>query len=340
MVRVIGHARRRVATMIGVSRALTQCDVCEGRYLRDPREIARGMAPAKLGSVEVSMRGVVGVVAIFGVAVACGGTGDDILTQDGGDASSGSDVTQGQDGQGADTSVGDTGADGSDGAACPGYCSGLTTKNLFCSDFDGEVAPTDWTATVATGSGAVIVAAGKDVSCPNGLHASVPQAAASSAAGPIALVSKDVASGGGHVILDADVYLPSNDTKSYVGFLGVRPTAEQQTGAFVTHHGDAFWFVSSAGNGGMNIAINPAPLTGAWNHMTLDVHFGQGNAGSISLTYTGADNATHTTTGTGTTANASVTGVTVEAGMFVAGFTGSEAAFDAYYDNVVLKNGT
>ncbi len=290
------------------------------------------------------MRLVVGVVASFGIAVACGGTGDDSLLGDGGDASNNTDVTQNQDGQAGDTGNGgdSSTADASDAASCPDYCTGLSTKNLFCSDFDGEVAPTDWTATVATGGGAVVIAGGQNVSCPNGLHASVPQSAGNALAGPIALVSKDVATAGNHVVLDADVYLPSNDTKSYVGFLGVRPTGEQGSGAFVTHHGDAFWFVSVAqpANGTLNIAISPAPLTGAWNHMTLDVHFGQNNAGSVTLTYIGADNASHMVTGMGTTANAAVTGATVEAGMFVAGFTGSEAAFDAYYDNVVLKSGT
>jgi hypothetical protein len=300
------------------------------------------MARAPLTAAEVSMRLVGGMVAIFGIAVACGGTGGDDLLGDAGDASNGADATQNQDGQAGDTGVGDTGtADANDAASCPDFCTGLT-KNLFCSDFDQESSPTDWTATVATGGGAVVIAGGQNVSCPNGLHASVPQAQSSSATGPTALVAKDVAAAGNHVVLDADVYLPSNDTKSYVGFLGVRPTAEQGSGAFVTHHGDAFWFVSVAQpvNGSLNVAISPAPLTGAWSHMTLDVHFGQGNAGSITLTYIGADNASHMVTGMGTTANATVTGATVEAGMFVAGFTGSEAAFDAYYDNVVLKTGT
>jgi hypothetical protein len=141
--------------------------------------------------------------------------------------------------------------------------------------------------------------------------------------------------------MDVEAYLPSNDTKSYVAFFGVRPTAEQ-TGAYVTHHGDAFWFISAFApvTGSINVAINPAPLTGAWNHMTLDVHFGQGNAGSVTLTYTGADNMMHTATGTGTTANAAVAAVSAAAGMAVSGFTGAEAAFDAYYDNVVVQNGT
>jgi hypothetical protein len=282
---------------------------------------------------------VLGVVAIFGIVSACGGTGDDTLLQDsgGGDVTNG-DAAQNQDGSSTDTGTGTDGS-GGDGATCPDYCAGI--KSLFCSDFDGEQAPTDWTATVATAGGAVVVAGTQNKSCPNGLHSSVPAAAGNTLAGPIALVAKDVANGGAHVVLDADVFLPSNDTKSYVGFLGVRPTAEQGTGAFVTHHGDAFWFISNAASGNINIAINPSPLTGAWNHMTLDVHFGQGNAGSVSLTYTGTDNATHVATGMGTTANAAVTGgVTVEAGMFVSGYTGSEAAFDAYYDNVVLKSGT
>lgn len=44
--------------------------------------------------------------------------------------------------------------------------------------------------------------------------------------------------------------------------------------------------------------------------------------------------ARHTVTGTGTTTTASVLGVTLEVGMGVTGTT--EAAFLAYYHNVVL----
>lgn len=118
------------------------------------------------------------------------------------------------------------------------------------------------------------------------------------------------------VVLDAEAYLPSNDTKSHVAFFGVRPTLEPKGGIFVTH------------------AINPAPLTGAWNAMKLDVVFGASNA-AVALTYTGDDNAQHTINASGMTAAAPVASVTVETGMEAP--YGTEAAFSASYDNVVLS---
>lgn len=284
---------------------------------------------------------------VVGVGAACGGTGgDDILGDGGNDGSMNNDGNQNNDGEGVDTGMADTGGSDTGGdASCtgPDFCSSIKNP-LFCSDFDMELMPTDWT-TVTSGGGTVAIVQNEEVSCPNGLHSSVPMAATSTTMGPVAKVTKAITSmlsTTTHVVIDIEVYLPSNDTKSYVSFFGVRPTAEVGTGAYVTHHGDAFWFISTAGfaNGNLNVAISPAPLTGAWNHMTLDVHFGSLTAGSATLTYTGADNMSHMVTGTGTTANAAVTGgVTLEAGMQVSGFTGAEAAFDAYYDNVVLQSG-
>ncbi len=86
----------------------------------------------------------------------------------------------------------------------------------------------------------------------------------------------------------------------------------------------------------MNIAIDPAPLTGAWNAMKLDVTFAA-QAGAVSFTYMGADNAQHTITGNGMTAASPVQSITAEVGMEAP--YGTEAAFATYYDNVVLKGG-
>jgi hypothetical protein len=283
------------------------------------------------------MRLVVGLGAVAAIVAGCGGTDGDPLGGDGGgsDVATNNDASQGQDAQqGSDTGTNDTGSpDTGADASCPSFCGSVSTS-LFCSDFDGESTPADWTSTVTTAGGTIAVEGSQDVSCPHGLSSSVPQVANS--AGTAAKVVKNISSISTltHVVLKLEVYLPSNDTQSYVAFFGVRPTAELGTGVYLTHHGDPYWFLTSAQFGNVNIGITIPPLTGAWNEMTLDVHLGQ--SGAVSLTYTGSDNAPHTVTGNGNTATTASGNVTVEVGM-QAGTT--EAAFEAYYDNVVVQVG-
>jgi len=274
------------------------------------------------------------VVCVGVILVACGGV-DGTLPGDGG--GSGPDASADDAAQQPDTAPAPDGATDAiavDAPSCPSFCA--STKSLFCSDFDGESSPTDWTSTVATGGGAATIVQSEDVSCPNGLHSSLPMITAQS--GASAKVTKNIVSVSNltHVVLDLDVYLPSNDTSSYVAFFGVRPTNEVGTGVYLTHHGDPYWFLTSAQFGNVNIGITIPPMTGAWNHMTLDVHLGV--TGAVTLTYTGSDNVQHMVSGNGNTAANASGDVTVEVGMQSLGAT--EAAFDAYYDNVVLKMGT
>jgi hypothetical protein len=275
-------------------------------------------------------------VTLFGLVASCGGSDDSALMNDSGmDVATGNDGNSGQDVQQGTDGGNDTGADSSD-ASCPSFCGSVTTS-LFCSDFDMETMPADWTSTVTMGGGAIAVESMQDVSCPNGLHSSLPMVANSTGALE-GKVTKNISTVAllNHVVLKLEVYLPSNDTHSYVAFFGVRPTAEAGTGVYLTHHGDAFWFLTSAQAGNANIPVTVAPLTGAWNQMTLDVVLGSN--GAVSLTYTGSDNMTHTATGSGNTASMASGNVTVEVGMQATGAT--EAAFDAYYDNVVVQAGT
>jgi hypothetical protein len=267
---------------------------------------------------------------VAGIVVACGGSDGNPLL-DGGNNNDGG---NGNDGQASDGQSGDVSVDGSDGSMCPSFCGGIKGA-LFCSDFDQEATPADWTQTTTTNGGAVAITQAEETSCPNGLHVSLPQIMQGGLVGGSAKVSKTITTVQtlSHVVVKLEAFLPSNDMMSYVVFFGVHPVGDPNGGIYVTHHGDAFWFLSN--QNGTNIAINPSPLTGAWNAMTLDVNFG--NPGAIKLTYTGADNATHTTTGNANAPINGVGGVTVEAGMVATGTT--EAAFDAYYDSVILQPG-
>ncbi len=272
-------------------------------------------------------------VGMAGVVGACGGSSGSDLLDGGGDSGNNADSQNGPDGQAQDVA---NGSDSSDGTAnCPDFCATVNPTPAFCSDFDKEATPADWSATNVTNGGAVTIASAEEVSCPSGLSVSLPMISLGSTNTSQAKVVKNVAAiqSALHAVLKLEAFLPSNDTASYVIFFGVRSTADTKSGIFLTHHGDAFWFLTQNGFG-MNVAIPTAPLTGAWNAMTLDVHFGGAQSGSVSFTYTGTDNATHTVNANGATANAAVASTTIEVGMEAPGTT--EAAFSAYYDNVVL----
>jgi hypothetical protein len=265
-------------------------------------------------------------IALAAIAAACGGTDGSPLLGDGGGSDTGNqtDGNPNKDGEGIDVTT-DT------GPSCPSFC-GTVKGSFFCSDFDTESMPADWSGVSATNGGTVDVEQSQTRSCPNALGVSMPKV---TSGGPVsARVTKNIVTGStiGHLLLHVSAFLPGNDMTSFVSYFGMRPTSEATTGAYLTHHGDPYWFLSN-GNFTTNIGITPPPMTNAWNDMTLDVEFG--NPGKVTLTYTGTDNAQHMTTGPGVTANNAPGGVTVDVGMWTNGMT--EAAFSAFYDNVVVQ---
>jgi hypothetical protein len=286
-----------------------------------------------------------GSIVVVGVIVcACGGSSGTELTDGGGGSDTGTDgssVTDGSSNQDSSSS------DASDAANCPDFCATITPTPAFCSDFDSESMPADSTQLTTSMGGAVTIEQADQVSCPNGLAATLPQITGQGQDSIAdAKVRKDVASIATvtEAIVKLDGYLPSNDMASYVSFFGVRSTTDPKSGIYLTHHGDAFWFLTQGGFG-LNVGVTPAPLTGAWNEMTLDVVFGNQSTDKVTFTYTGVDNATHVVTCSGAqccggstcagvTASAPVASVSVEIGMEASGNT--EAAFATYYDNVVL----
>jgi len=273
------------------------------------------------------------------VVGACGGSGGSPLTDGGlGDSTtdgsmiidapiSMQDVAQGGDASDAASN------DASDGPTC-GYCSTLTTTPSFCSDFDSEMTPSDWDTTTTTMGGTVAIESTQYVSCPHGLEVTLPMftnVAPENVAD--AIVSKTITTTATvtQVSITLEAYLPANDTKSYVVYFGAHMTGMQDTGVYFTHHADSSWWVTQNGFG-LNFGLMEAPLTGAWNQMTLTFGFGQ-NA-TVTLQYTGADNMVHTATGMGNTGAGSMS-TTIDVGMIADGTT--EAAFTAYYDNVVVQ---
>jgi hypothetical protein len=134
-----------------------------------------------------------------------------------------------------------------------------------------------------------------------------------------------------HVVLDLWVYLPVEDTASFVTYFSLQPGDALPLG--LTHHGDPDWFLSSAPCCAINVWLTTPPLAGAWNHMSLDVVYDT-RAGSAALSYEGVDRQPHTVTFDGPTALNVPAAVTASVGMDAPGAT--EAPFAAYYDNIVV----
>lgn len=242
----------------------------------------------------------------------------------------------------ADTFVGPGADGGSDsdggGAACAptGFCA-AQAGSAFCSDFDNESTPSDW--LIDTTSGSVTLTQAFATSCPNGLAVSLPLVTTAPVAGSTshARAGKVITGAASNVIVDLDVYLPANDTTSYVNFFTVRPTGDLPAAISLEHHADAFWFLANMVNTNTKFTgLASPPLTGAWNHMHLVVIFDNGGGGSASLTYQKQDGTPTTVTTNGQTAsdNFSTSSVTLEVGMAAPNTT--EADFSAYYDNVVV----
>ncbi len=173
------------------------------------------------------MRRAISIAMALGV-VACGGSAGSPLEGDGGDDGSAlNDASVGNDSStGKDSSTGSDSSSGGD-ASCPSFCASLNGTSIFCSDFDGESTPVDWTNSIVSQGGAITIVQNEEVSCPNGLGATLPLIANVSTTAADAKVTKDVAAvtNATHAEIDLEAYLPANDTKSYIVFFGVHPTA-------------------------------------------------------------------------------------------------------------------
>jgi hypothetical protein len=287
---------------------------------------------------------------VLGLASACGGTAESQLfngsspdsgTKPGSDSSTPpSDASADARSDSSIDSSTDAGADSQAidakpvDAGCPSFCATHTPMAGTCSDFDESSAiPSTWTVVTNSG-GSVTISEAEAVSCSNSLSADLPQVTLGSVTSADALADTPFAlSSASTASLDLEVYLPDNDTKSYVTFFALKLGDGAALG--LQHHGDAFWFLgNSSYTSSINVSLTTAPLVGAWNHMTLTVVYGP-SAGSATLTYEGEDHAMHTVNFTGATSSGSASGGTAIVGMSAPGQT--EAEFTAYYDNVIVR---
>jgi hypothetical protein len=294
---------------------------------------------------------------VLGLIAACGGTtGSPLDNGGGGSSDSGtkpgmdSGTTPGPDGAADGTSMSDTGSADTKpmdarrdtapdaktpfDAGCPSFCATHTPKNGTCDDFDeSKAVPSDWTVVVNDG-GSVAISEAEAFSCSSSLSAYLPMITISSVMAASAL-AENAFKVGSTVTLDLEVYLPDNDMTSFVTYFALRLGNDAALG--LQHHGDGDWFL---GNSSTSFPINTAlpmpPLVGAWNHMALAIDYST-SAGSATLTYEGSDLTAQSVMFSGATETGAYPDGTAIVGMSAPFET--EAAFTAYYDNVIVRIG-
>ncbi len=219
-------------------------------------------------------------------------------------------------------------------AGCPAFCATHGPAKGACADFDESAAvPKAWKVTASDG-GTVTISMAEAFSCSSSLSSALPMESISSvgsadAYAAIPFITQD----DGIVSLDLEVYLPTNDTMSYVSFFALVQADAGPLG--LQHHADASWYLSDGPTITIDQQLTTPPLVGAWNHMTLTVLFSR-TAGTASLMYEGDDHAPHTVSFSGPTSPGAAANGEAFVGMIATGAT--EGAFTAYYDNVVLTS--
>lgn len=219
-------------------------------------------------------------------------------------------------------------------AGCGSFCA-LHPDALLCSDFDEQAVmqpPSGWNVMASTGA-TVLVSNAQAESCDHSVLSELPVLGSN---GGTAEATQQVHITGTspHVVLDLWVYLPVQDTTSFVTYFSQQLGGGSPIG--LAHHGDSTWYLNS--NPPCCVIDQPLttpPLVGAWNHMVLDVVYG--TSGMASLAYEGSDMQAHVVTYTGgILVPTGAAAATVLLGMVAPGTT--QASFSAYYDNVLVTN--
>jgi hypothetical protein len=182
------------------------------------------------------------------------------------------------------------------------------------------------------------------VSCPNSLYVYVPTSSAANSHGELLRKDVTLSAGQKEVVLDLEAKLPAPTSSPLLFFeLDANPGGaiirlEHDSGAPTWSLGGWAW----TKNGGstvftqVHVPLPSAPLTGSWNHMVLDVVYDP-TAGSATLTYDGADGATHTAVFNGPTTGGLSTPTTGEAILGMSQMMGAiEAPFVVHYDDVLV----
>jgi hypothetical protein len=284
-------------------------------------------------------------VVVLGLATACGGvessladagreSGTDAATQSGRDSGIHNGTDSGthpatDSGRDSGTHSGRD-AGGGDGG-CPSYCAMFTPGDGTCADFDeSSVVPKAWKVTTSEG-GTVTISTAEAFSCSNSLSSTLPMESVSVGSADAYAASSFITPDDGVVSLDLEIYLPTNDTMSYVSFFALVQADAGPLG--LQHHADANWYLSDGPTVTIEQQLTTPPLLGAWNHMTLAVRFSR-TAGTASLTYEGNDHAPHAVSYSGPTSPGAAVNGEAFLGMIATGAT--EGDFTTYYDNVFV----
>jgi hypothetical protein len=297
---------------------------------------------------------------VLGLIAACGGTTGSPLDNGGGGSGGSSDsgtkpgmdsgITS-PDGAADSTSMSDTGSADTKpmdarrdtapdakkpfDAGCPSFCATHTPKTGTCNDFDeSNAVPSDWTVVVNDGA-SVTVSEAEAFSCSNSLSAYLPMITTSTVMGASALAENAFKASGSTVTLDLEAYLPDNDMKSFVTYFALKLGNDPALG--LQHHGDGNWYLGNSSTSfPINMALPMPPLVGAWNHMILAIDYTT-SAGSATLTYAGSDSTPQSVMFSGVTETGAYPDGAAVVGMSAPFET--EAAFTAYYDNVIVRIG-
>jgi hypothetical protein len=220
-----------------------------------------------------------------------------------------------------DSGTGGDSSGGGDAHACvPNFCQ--SAKASTCNDYDQPTTPSGWSTDTSSG-----LSLGPEqtnvTSCPTALQIVVsPQAAPPVNQEPHAY-SVAALGNPGDVTAVFDALLPTipnAPTGIADGFVifSLRATADGAWAVRLERSGDTAWFLRV--HEGVGVAFSSPTqniLTGAWNHMSLSVHYASDASGSASLTYdTGSGPQTVTVTGHATLPN---TGVSPQVTSFAIG---------------------
>ena len=181
----------------------------------------------------------------------------------------------------------DDGSGGDGGTCTQNFCA--NAKATTCDDFDSPAK--DW-SNDPTNAPTITIGTTQSTatSCPSALQIVMPAMVAPTVGvEPHGYVTTQLGNPG-DVTVAFDAFLPNIPVADggFVDgmvFFALRGTADGTWSVRLERSGDTAWFLRlHQGAGGASASV-PNILTGAWNHMTLTVHYAMDNTGSASLTY-------------------------------------------------------
>jgi hypothetical protein len=234
-----------------------------------------------------------------------------------------------------------TGPDGSSGdaAACTqSFCADAAATT--CNDFDEDAQPQKWSTDEQVGT--IGATQSTFTSCPSALQVVYPQIAAAPNE-PHAYAIGQLGNPR-DVTVTFDALLPQIPTASsglVDGFVifSLRETIDGGWSVRLERSPDQHWFVRlHQGLGGPVVNVGNADdlLLGAWNHMSLNVHYDT-TSGSVSFTYqTAKGSSTLPLTGVATMAPGAVTQITSFA-VGAAALSATSQQYTFLYDSILIQ---